>query len=66
MREASGVAGILFRALGPVPLAVGLCWAVAARADDWPTRHHDAGRSGRSADCVRGPYRLEWVAELPD
>jgi hypothetical protein len=57
---------MFIRALAPGIVVAGLCWAGAAAADDWPTVHHDARRSGRSADCVRGPYRLEWVAEFPD
>jgi len=39
--------------------------AASARADDWPTVHHDAARSGFTADTVRGPYRLDWTAEFP-
>src|SRR5262245_5828532 len=53
----------------PLPLTglllAGLLGAGPARADDWPTVHHDARRSGFTADCVRGPYRLDWVAEFP-
>src|SRR5262249_28204066 len=56
---------MFIRTLGPGLVVVGLCWAGAAAADDWPTVHHDAGRSGRSADCVRGPDRLGGGARVP-
>jgi outer membrane protein assembly factor BamB len=44
----------------------GLLGALPAVAADWPTVHHDGQRSGATADCVRGPYRLDWVAEFPE
>ncbi len=47
-------------------LVMALSWARSAPAADWPTVHHDAQRSGFTTDCVRGPYRPEWVAEFPD
>jgi outer membrane protein assembly factor BamB len=46
-------------------LAAALSCAGPAPAADWPTVHHDARRSGFTADCVRGPYRLEWVTAFP-
>jgi hypothetical protein len=47
-------------------ITAGLLRAAPVVADDWPTVHHDARRSGWTADCVRGPYQLQWVAEFPD
>jgi hypothetical protein len=52
--------------LRPALVLAGLCCALPVAAADWPTVHHDAGRSGFSTDCVRGPYRLKWVAEFPN
>ena len=54
------------RALLTCLLAALLAWAAPAAADDWPTVHHDAQRGGFTANCVRGPYRLAWVAEFPN
>ena len=39
--------------------------ASAVRAGDWPTVHHDVQRTGRTSDCVRGSYRVEWVRSFP-
>src|SRR5262245_30485792 len=41
-------------------------WAMPASSADWPTVHGNAERNGLTADCVRGPYRLDWVAEFPN
>jgi len=41
-----------------------LCQPV--RADDWPTVHRDLRRTGFTEDCVRPPYRLEWVRFFPN
>lgn len=46
-------------------ILAGLVRPGRVRGSDWPTVHHDGERSGRTADCVRGPYRLAWVAEFP-
>jgi hypothetical protein len=54
------------RALPTCLLTALLFWAGPAAAGDWPTVHHDARRGGFTPDCVRGPYRLAWVAEFPN
>ncbi len=41
-------------------------WARPALSADWPTVHGNAERTGFTTDCVRGPYRLDWVSEFPD
>ncbi|MFO0926249.1 MAG: PQQ-binding-like beta-propeller repeat protein [Gemmataceae bacterium] len=46
-------------------LVAAIVGSMRVDASDWPTVHHDAGRSGCTADCVRGPYRLAWAAEFP-
>ncbi|HEY7159283.1 MAG TPA: PQQ-binding-like beta-propeller repeat protein [Gemmataceae bacterium] len=50
-------AGLVFTAsLGAMPVL----------SADWPTVHGNADRNGFTTDCVRGPYRLDWVAEFPN
>src|SRR6516162_5705125 len=49
-----------------VTLLAGLLGALPVAAGDWPTVRHDARRGGHTADCVRGPYRLEWATEFPE
>jgi hypothetical protein len=51
---------------GLVAVVAGLLSTLSVAADDWPTVHHDRQRSGYIADCVRGPYRLDWVTEFPE
>src|SRR5215475_6446386 len=41
-------------------------WAMPVVNADWPTVHGNAERNGFTTDCVRGPYRLDWVAEFPN
>jgi hypothetical protein len=51
----------------PIAIVLAVLFFVrAGRGADWPTVHHDPQRSGLTSDCVRGPYRLEWLAEFPN
>jgi outer membrane protein assembly factor BamB len=47
-----------------------LTWVIllsqsTVQAGDWTTVHHDAQRTGRTPDCVRGNYRVEWIRSFP-
>lgn len=48
-------------------LLAAICFLGAPlEARDWPTIHHDLQRTGFTEDCVRPPYKLDWVRFFPN